>query len=202
MSQSSDAPSPSDTRLAKQALREQVRLAKRGISTDSKTAQSREVCHRVADSEIWKRSCQVLIYTHLPSEVDINLLLTNALLEKKTVALPQYDSKTQRYALGIIQDVDELVSGAFGVNEPALSCAKIQPNQLDLAIVPGVAFDVLGRRLGRGGGHYDRLLQSLTATMCGVCFREQVLPQVAEESHDIRMDLVATPDEWLVVDPY
>ena len=202
MSQAGDAHSPSNTRLAKQALREQVRLAKLGISSDGKTAQSREVCHRVADSELWKRSCQVLIYTHLPSEVDVNLLIANALLEKKTVALPRYDSKTQRYALGIIQDVDELVSGAFGVNEPSVSCAEIQPNQMDLAIVPGVAFDVLGRRLGRGGGHYDRLLQSLTATMCGVCFCEQVLPQVPEEAHDIRMDLVATADEWLVGDPY
>jgi 5-formyltetrahydrofolate cyclo-ligase len=201
MSQAGDSPSPSDTRLAKQALREQVRSAKRGISTDRKTAQSREICQRLAGSEFWKRSGLVLLYAHLPSEVDVNLLITDALLKEKTVALPRYDAKTQRYALSAIQDVDELVSGAFGVKEPALSCAEIQPNQLDLAIVPGVAFDVLGRRLGRGGGHYDRLLQSLTATMCGVCFREQVLLRVPEEAHDIRMDLVATPDEWLVGDP-
>jgi 5-formyltetrahydrofolate cyclo-ligase len=201
MSQAGDSPSPSDTRLAKLALRSQVRLAKRGISTDGKTAQSRGVCQRVVDSELWCRSRRVLLYAHLPSELDINLLITNALAKKKTVAFPRYDSKTQRYAMSTIQDYDELVSSAFGVKEPAVSCAKIQPNQLDLAIVPGVAFDVLGRRLGRGGGHYDRLLQRLKAAMCGVCFREQVLPQVPEEAHDIRMDLVATPDEWLVGDP-
>ena len=119
----------------------------------------------------------------------------------KIVSLPRFLSKSDRYAPYVIRQSGDVVDGAFGVREPSADCVELESNQLDLVIVPGVGFDSLGARLGRGGGHYDRLLQGLTATICGVCFRQQVLPRVPEEAHDIKMDCIITPDGWLTGGP-
>ena len=73
--------------------------------------------------------------------------------------------------------------------------------QLDLAIVGGVAFDGLGGRLGRGGGFFDRLLADIPANFCGVCYDQQVYPDVPVERHDVKMDMIATPNGWLVPPP-
>jgi 5-formyltetrahydrofolate cyclo-ligase len=69
-------------------------------------------------------------------------------------------------------------------------------NQLDFLLVPGVAFDRSGRRLGRGKGFYDRLLAGVTGMKCGVAWDEQIVHELPAEPHDIAMDLMLTPSRW------
>jgi 5-formyltetrahydrofolate cyclo-ligase len=69
----------------------------------------------------------------------------------------------------------------------------VPPNRLDFAIVPGVAFTLEGRRVGRGKGHYDRLLSSVGGVKCGVAFDEQIVEAIPVEPHDVRMDWIVTP---------
>jgi len=68
--------------------------------------------------------------------------------------------------------------------------------RLDLALVPGVAFDLNGHRLGRGKGYYDRLLAMLTGPACGVAFDQQIVSQVPNEPHDVRLSCILTPTRW------
>jgi len=196
-----DYPVPLDARLVKRALRKQLRLANCDMSAAERTEQSAQICRNVLKSSLWQSSSSILFYFPLDSEVDINPLIENGLITDKTISLPRFDSDIDKHIPCVIRDFGELVEGIFGVNEPSDECPIIEPNQLDLAIVPGVGFDALGARLGRGGGHYDRLLRNLTAVICGVCFRQQVLPQVPEEDHDIKMDYIVTPEGWLTDDP-
>ena len=200
MSQSDDSPALQEPRLAKRLLREQLRLAKRELAQDERDKQSAKICQRLLGSHLWKENQSVLLYFPLPTEVDIKLLIEKGLDSGKTISLPRFEPRTKRYEIGSINGLEDVVEGAFGVSEPSPDCPEIDPKQLDLGIVPGVGFDALGTRLGRGGGYYDRLLQGLTATVCGVCFREQVLPRIPEEAHDIKMDWIATPDGWLIND--
>jgi 5-formyltetrahydrofolate cyclo-ligase len=72
-------------------------------------------------------------------------------------------------------------------------------NRLDLALVPGLAFDSGGRRIGRGKGFFDRLLVEVTGVKCGVGMDEQVLDEIPAETHDIAMNFIATPTRWLAV---
>ena len=202
MSQADDSPAPSDARLTKQALRERLRLATLDMTPDERAEQSALICRRIVESSLWQSSQAVLLYSPLTSEVNINSLIESVLSGIKIVSLPRFLSKSDRYAPYVIRQSGDVVDGAFGVSEPSADCVELEPNQLDLVIVPGVGFDALGARLGRGGGHYDRLLQGLTATVCGVCFRQQVLPRVPEEAHDIKMDCIITPDGWLIGGPY
>ena len=70
-------------------------------------------------------------------------------------------------------------------------------NRLDLALVPGLGFDARGHRLGRGKGHYDRLLAGFTGMKIGVAFDFQIVTEVPREPHDIALDAVVTPTRWL-----
>jgi 5-formyltetrahydrofolate cyclo-ligase len=70
-------------------------------------------------------------------------------------------------------------------------------NRLDLILVPGLAFDLNGRRLGKGKGYYDRLLAGVSGIKCGVAFDEQVVSEVPAGPHDVRVNCILTPTRWL-----
>lgn len=83
----------------------------------------------------------------------------------------------------------DLVTGAFGIKEP-VGHTFTDYNKIDLAIIPGMAFDHSGNRLGRGKGYYDKLLPKLKATKAGVCFPFQVMDEVPADEFDVKMDMI------------
>ena len=91
----------------------------------------------------------------------------------------------------------DLLVGRFGIREPETSCGEIELNRLDFTLVPGVAFDLQGRRLGRGKGFYDRMLAAVRGTTCGVAFDEQIVEEVPVEPHDTRVNCILTPTRWI-----
>ena len=111
-----------------------------------------------------------------------------------TCALPFFDAEKQTYGARVLNSLaTEIVVGKFGVREPAASCAEIPLNTFDLVLVPGVAFDGMGNRLGRGRGFYDRLLTEASGIKCGVGYDFQLVPEVPAEPHDAKVDFVFTP---------
>jgi 5-formyltetrahydrofolate cyclo-ligase len=88
---------------------------------------------------------------------------------------------------------NEIVPGKFRVREPKSSCVKIPPDKIGLALVPGVAFDLRGNRLGRGRGFYDRLLAEVRGVKCGIAFEKQIVEIIPAAAHDVRMDFILTP---------
>ncbi len=90
----------------------------------------------------------------------------------------------------------ELKKGRFGIPEPAEPVFAAE-DELDLILVPGVAFDRVGRRVGHGGGFYDRLLPQYRVSRAGICFDFQCLGAVPAEEHDIRMNWVVTETQIL-----
>lgn len=88
-------------------------------------------------------------------------------------------------------DKDAMAAGAYGINEPQRG-VPVQPYEIDAIVVPGVAFTAKGMRMGRGKGFYDRyLMQSgFAALKIGVCYREQLVPDIPTEPHDVPMDAV------------
>jgi 5-formyltetrahydrofolate cyclo-ligase len=91
----------------------------------------------------------------------------------------------------------DILSGRFGIREPGEWCGEIELNRLDFTLVPGVAFDLQGRRLGRGKGFYDRMLAAVRGTTCGVAFDEQIVEEVPVEPHDTRVNCILTPTRWI-----
>jgi 5-formyltetrahydrofolate cyclo-ligase len=138
------------------------------------------------------QSAQVLAMYHaMPSEPATRGLIGAALGLGKQVVLPLFGHDEPE--LGFFVSWDRLVPGPLGIAQPAGPAIPIA--RVDLFLVPGLAFDRAGFRLGRGKGYYDRLLarRSPQALMCGVCFDDVLVERLPRESHDIPMDRLLTP---------
>lgn len=144
---------------------------------------------RLEGSESFRSAHTVLLYSSLPDEPDTRALIRRAAAAGKRVLLPVVTGETTM-ELREYSGEGNMRRGAFGISEP-----QGEPfadyAQIDLAVIPGVAFDAQGNRLGRGRGYYDRLLAKLKAlrvATVGVCFDFQKLTSVPAEPHDIKVD--------------
>src|SRR5471030_193653 len=178
----------------KSALRKQIHTVLQKISPAARGAASAQICARLKEQEFWTEAASVLFFAPLPSEADLWHLLEETLAAGKTVALPRFDAAEQSYVACRVQNLrGEIVTGHFGVREPHPGCVEIPLGRLDLVLVPGMAFDLNGNRLGRGRGFYDRLLPETRKLKCGVAFDEQIVAEVPVGTLDVPMDFILTP---------
>jgi 5-formyltetrahydrofolate cyclo-ligase len=189
-----------DLNEQKDALRRQIRNALQKMSPAVRMAESIELCGRLEPQLQSART--ILFFAPLSDEPDIWPLLEKLLPTQKICALPAFDSAAQTYSARRVQNLTtDLSVGNFGIREPVTGCPEIPPGDLDLILVPGVAFDLNGHRLGRGKGFYDRLLANARGVKCGVAFDQQVVKAVPAEAHDIRMDFILTPTQCMRTQP-
>ena len=175
--------------MAKSELRKHIRKLKTEHVANF-PVWSAELCRTVLDSPRWKQARTVLLYHALPDEPNLQSLLDEALFEGKQVLLPVVVNDD--LILKNYKGRDCLREGAFHILEPT---GEIFPQsrygEIDLALIPGMAFDGEGHRLGRGKGYYDRLLPRIPQThKLGICFPFQLLDKVPSEPHDIPVDSV------------
>ena len=183
-----------DIQAAKALLRKQICGALEKIPPAARTTLSAQICARLREQTVWKNAASVLLFAPMPAEPDIWPLLAEALGAGKIAALPRFNPADKHYAACRVQNVrSEIAPGAFGIREPAARCAEIPLDGLDLILVPGVAFDWHGRRLGRGKGFYDRLLAGTRGVKCGIAFDGQMVNEVPTGPLDIRMNFILTP---------
>ncbi len=183
---------------AKQALRQQARAWLKNLSAAERAAQSAQACALLEQQARWRQAHAVLFYAPLSEELDVWPLLLTAARQDKTVALPRFLPATHRYVPCRVRDLaGDLRRGRFGIREPVEACEQIPLNALDLILVPGLAFDLHGRRLGRGRGFYDQVLALVRGTACGVAFDQQIVPEVPAGPRDIRVNCILTPTRWI-----
>ena len=186
----------------KAALRQRVRNALRNLAPADRQAGSIQACTRLRQEPVWRQATSVLLYAPLPDELDVLPLLQEALLAGKQVALPRFDPVGNSYlACEVLNPDDDLQVGQYGIREPRANCPVVRLNRLDFVLVPGVAFAMDGRRLGRGKGVYDRLLTAVRGSKCGAAFDEQIVDDLPMEPHDIRLDCILTPTRWWSAEP-
>lgn len=184
----------------KAALRKQIHTVLQKISPASRATTSAQICARLKEQPFFQTATAVLFFAPLPGEADAWLLLEETLAAGKTAALPRFDPPEQGYVACRVQNLrTEIVAGQFGIREPRPGCAEIPFGRLDLILVPGVAFDLNGNRLGRGKGFYDRLLAETRGVKCGVAFEEQIVDEIPIGSHDAAMDFIVTPSRVITI---
>ena len=179
---------------AKALLRDHVRARLKNSSMPERALASAQLVERLTQAPWFAAANAILFFAPLPEEPDIWSSLESALAEGRFVALPRFDSQAQEFrAAHITNPVADISTGAFGIREPAATCPVVPLNRLDLVLVPGVAFDARGWRLGRGKGFYDRLLTQVRGKTCGVAFDEQIVEAIPAEPHDVRLNCILTP---------
>lgn len=129
----------------------------------------------------------VLAFAPLPGEVDIRPLVEE-LASQQRLCLPRVSGS--ELLLHRVASLAALHRGAHGIEEPSPGEPLVGAAEIEVVVVPGLAFSPSGARLGRGGGHYDRLLPRLRARRVGVCFEFQVRASLPEEPHDARVHVV------------
>ena len=138
----------------------------------------------------------LLLYVNLQHEVPTKRILQWCFERNKIVVLPAFGKEKRTMTLMKVDDIEkDLKPGARGVLEPDPErCKRVPVDQVDIAIVPGFAFDEKGGRIGSGLGYYDRLIPKLSVTTRKVAliFEDQVIPQVPMEPHDKYVDIVIT----------
>ena len=182
---------------AKTALRAEMRAKLKSMTAAERAAASLQACALLEQQPVWQKAQSILFYAPLPEEPDVWQLLLDALAAGKTVLLPRFSPEQKGYVACHIKDAArDIRKGQYGIREPGDACAKFSLNRLDLILVPGIAFDLDGHRLGRGKGFYDQLLAVIHGSTCGVAFDEQIVARIPVEPHDVRLSCILTPTRW------
>ena len=185
----------------KAELRREIRAVLKGILPATRSTASAQIRALLKRQEFWQKASSILFFASMPDEVDLWPLLDEALAGGKIAALPRYNSAINDYQACRVQNhAGDVGPGQFGIREPKLHCPEIPVERLGLILVPGLAFDHFGRRLGRGRGFYDRLLAGIPGTKCGVAFDEQIVETVPAVKSDVAMDYVLTPTRCVKCD--
>lgn len=181
-----------DNHRLKSDLRQKIRAALEKISPAVRAVESIDLCARL---EPQLRSAHtILFFAPLADELDVWPLLEKCIAAKKICALPAFDSAKQTYGARIVFDTaTDVVEGKFGVREPLVTCPEASLTEFDLMLVPGMAFDAHGNRLGRGKGFYDRILAGASGVKCGVAYDFQLLESMPTEPHDAKVSFIFTP---------
>ena len=184
----------------KAILRKEIRAALQNISPAARKAASAQIRARLKEQPFWQNAASILFFAPLPDEVDVWPLLEETVAGGKIAALPRYDPEQRLRRLPHAKSANEIGTGPFGIREPKAGCPEIPLERLGLILVPGVAFDLSGQRLGRGRGFYDRLLAEMHGIKCGVAFDEQIVDAVPAGKLDVRMDFILTPTRCVKVE--
>ncbi len=192
----SDMPEPRDALIAwKRRIRRQAEALRR--AQPDKDALSRVICARFAGLPEYAAAATVMAYVGFGDEVRTRAFLCAAMAEGKRVVVPYCQGG--ELALFALEALDELAPGTLGIPEPktelrSLPGRRMAPGALDLVMVPGVAFDRRGGRVGHGKGYYDRLLARLRpeTLAAAVAFECQVFAEVPMGPHDVPMHRLIT----------
>lgn len=183
-------------RKKKAELRQTVLGALKKLSPAERMEKSARVQAHVVDTPEFRAARAVMVYHSDPTEVETHDLVLAAMREGKRVGLPRTREGARSMQVLEILDVKrDLEPSRFGgFKEPLSALPTIAPEQLDLIIVPGRAFDARGRRLGRGGGYYDRFFAQggIRAKTMALAFDCQVVDDVPTLEHDRTVDLIVT----------
>lgn len=176
--------------VLKTEIRQLIRQRKQAFTPSQLSQWSEKAMAELLVNPLIEQATVVVAYHSLPDEVDTHGLLSLLLERGKQVYLPSVDADHQ-LSLHRYHGEAHLTTGAFHIKEAQGELLE-HFDSVDVVLVPGVAFDSDGHRLGRGGGYYDRLLPHLKhAKKIGLCFDFQLLSFVPTTSHDVNMDLLS-----------
>jgi len=182
--------------LPKSTLRRALKDILQKIHPIDRVDFSKQLTDHLHASNIYRSATTILAYAALPAEISLDSLVTHALADGKRICIPAIDWDAKTMLPVEIRNLDtDLQIGRYGIRAPMVSSPMVEPNDIDLILIPGLAFDRSFNRLGRGAGFYDRMIETLPTprpVLVGVCFSCQIVDAVPTEPHDHSMDRVIT----------
>lgn len=174
----------------KSLLRAECRARRDAMTRQAVVSASARVCERLAGWPVLQRAHAVMAYMAFSNEISLGSLMRR--FAGKRWIIPRILKKPEPHLVLHPYDPARLVRHPFGMLEPDAGLPVIEPCELDLVLVPGLAFDRRGFRLGLGGGFYDRFLLHVTATTVGIVYAALIVDRVPDDPHDRRVDFLAS----------
>lgn len=171
----------------KRALREHYRHVRDALSPEERLVQSREICMQISQTEAYAQAQSVLLYAALGSEIDLSLLAHDAWQKGKTVAYPRCFDGQGHMAFYVVDAPEQLVPGRYSIPEPDEHCPQWQAEGSALCIVPALAVDACGHRLGYGKGYYDRFLETFDGVRVCAVYTACIAESLPHDAYDVPM---------------
>lgn len=183
-----------DIREYKTKLRNEFKSIRHEFTYEDKLKKDMLIFNRIISSKVFEECTCVLTYVSTPIEVDTHMLIKYSLSQNKTVAVPRCISGTRDMKFYIIASMDDLESGSFSVLEPKVEiCKEYTDFENAICIVPGLAFDVEGYRLGYGKGYYDRFLDKIGfIKKIGIEYCACTVSKLYRGKYDLPVDILIT----------
>ncbi len=191
-----------DIRPIKKELRTKHKDIRKNMTPSHKERCDLLIFDKVANHEIYRKADLLLCFVSTPIEVDTMRLINYALRQGKAVAVPRCADKGISMTFYQITSLDDLEIGLFSVLEPKVDVCKvldISPYKTPLCIVPGLAFDKAGFRLGYGKGYYDRFLSSFKGVTAGICYDACMESELVHGKYDRSVDYLFTDKDVLKI---
>jgi 5-formyltetrahydrofolate cyclo-ligase len=183
--------------MSKNAIRKRILKCRDALSPAAVLSWSAEVTARFLSADAYADATTLALYCAIRSEVRTAEIFTAAQQAGKRLLYPRTVGSSLEFV--VVENLQMLVAGRFGIHEP-LSGAILPLEEIDLMVLPGVAFDQKGIRLGYGLGCYDRVLAPPTRpTLVGLAYDFQIVPSLPQEEHDIPVDFVVTEGKILSI---
>lgn len=178
--------------MNKSELRELMRIRVSEIPEEKRLSQDAAIYENAMSLSEWEKAKNVFVYVGVGCEVRTDALAERLISDGKQVCVPLCRGKGEMDAV-YIPDLDCLKPGRYGIPEPETCGVKAIPEELDVIIVPGVAFGIDGTRLGRGAGYYDRFLsRAAKAKKIALCREAALEKTVPTEPHDEKVDIIVS----------
>lgn len=193
MSMTDESAAPSDWQARKKEIREAAHAARNALP--NKDELSQVICEKFTALPEYAAAKTVMYYVDVRSEVRTRNYLATALTHGKRIVVPYcVDGLLELF---LLESMDELEIGAYKILEPRkdlrdVAAKRVEPEELDLIMVPGVAFDRRGARMGHGFGYYDKLLEHARpdCPLVALAFECQFFPEIPVQDHDVFMDKI------------
>ncbi|MFA5524416.1 MAG: 5-formyltetrahydrofolate cyclo-ligase [Tissierellales bacterium] len=185
--------------MDKRTLRSEILNRRKVLSKKQVITKSSAISSQLFSTEQYKNSKYIMCYIDFRNEVRTEGIIKTALKEDKNIIIPISVVETKQLILSQLLDYDkELESGTYGILEPKKEFIRVvNPELVDLVIMPGVAFDRRGYRIGYGGGYYDRFLTRINDSVpkIALAFELQMVPYVRKGRYDLPVDYIITESE-------
>ncbi|MEE9368785.1 MAG: 5-formyltetrahydrofolate cyclo-ligase [Pontiella sp.] len=184
--------------ITKPQLRQNIFLKRRGLDIQWLKDASAEIEKNISCLDPFTAAETVALYMGISGEVSLDTLFSSCWNLGQRTCIPVFNNETKLYEMAEVTRKTRFKIGRYGIKEP-INPLLVSEQEIDLMILPGVAFDSHGNRVGRGGGYYDRLLVKFSGITIGVAFDFQVYHQIPTEPHDKPVDFIVTETKTVEV---
>ena len=183
----------------KKEARQKYRTLRNAMSDDYKKNADEVLFSKTVNCKAYADADTVLAFYPIKNEPDVLKIVQKALSDKKRVAFPISNTNDYTLCFKYVDSLDELVSGAYSIPEPKASAEDFCPAGRVLCLVPALAFDRNGRRIGYGKGFYDRFLAGFDGTSLGLSYDELLADDLPHEATDKKIDMIFTEKEEIII---